>query len=219
MLHPAMRASWLRVPATSDFSWSPDGRYLVFVARPHWEHADAAVILVSVDGRERRVLSRLPADQFAAAWSPHGSRLIYTARVPGDRVVLQEALSTGKGQRVVWRCPARDRLPGVSWPARGPILAAVTTESSAPHRGATTGSLQVVAIQPRTGRARVVARAGKWPNTIAWSHNGRFLAFAASNPGMASAIYRLDLRSGRLKRLTEAPARWPDRLPVGSLAW
>jgi Tol biopolymer transport system component len=188
-------------------SWSPNGQRLLFTSRPEWDRNRAMAILVTADGRRRAVLSREPADTFFAAWSPDGTRLVFSARAPGDSVVLEVARSSGKGRRRLWRCRTGDQLLGVSWPARERVLTAVMAGIAGSQRGRPPVALKVDAIDPRTGKARVLARASEYPRNIAWSHHGRFIAYEASSRNRPSHIHRLDLRSGRVKRLTGAPSR------------
>jgi dipeptidyl aminopeptidase/acylaminoacyl peptidase len=79
--------------------WSPDGREIAFDEK-------SGIYVVNADGTDLR---RIVARGVEPAWSPDGTRLIYTTRVfePGTRSQLWMINADGSHNRVLYRPPTR----------------------------------------------------------------------------------------------------------------
>lgn len=105
-------------------TWSPDGGTIALASHPgdgNW-----AVWTMRRDGSERRQLThpvlRPPAGahgDYPAAWSPDGSRILYSSEVRGDRELFVMN-ADGSGKRRVVRWPGVDSPQG--WLPDGRIV-------------------------------------------------------------------------------------------------
>lgn len=90
-------------------TWSPDGKTIAFASHPG--NGNWAVWTMSRDGSDRRQLThpvlRPPAGAHGddpAAWSPDGSRILYSSEVRGDHeLFVMNADGSGKRRVTHWR--------------------------------------------------------------------------------------------------------------------
>ncbi len=68
-----------------DVDWSPDGQKLVFTSHPVWDatrdSSHAELYLMNTDGTDLQPLTANGYEERAPAWSPDGSRIVYSCRV------------------------------------------------------------------------------------------------------------------------------------------
>ncbi|HUA07508.1 MAG TPA: S9 family peptidase [Solirubrobacteraceae bacterium] len=99
-------------PADKSPSWSPDGRWLVYISAPEGEPEHAHVRLAPLDGGVPTRLGDLPGPVSQFAWSPDSTRLVVVCRVgvPDRR---NGAAAEHNAPRVVRGLAAR--LDGIGW--------------------------------------------------------------------------------------------------------
>ena len=88
-------------------SWSPDGREIAFVSD---ETGVPKINIISIDGRNRRVLKALGSDAVTPDWSSD-NKIVYATRIQGVYTIAVYDLKTGENTRItdepgVWESPA-----------------------------------------------------------------------------------------------------------------
>ncbi|WP_294481456.1 hypothetical protein [uncultured Victivallis sp.] len=87
--------------------WSPDGREIAFVSD---ETGVPKINIISIDGRNRRVLKALGSDAVTPDWSSD-NKIVYATRIQGVYTIAVYDLKTGENTRItdepgVWESPA-----------------------------------------------------------------------------------------------------------------
>lgn len=154
---------------------SPDGRRLAFVrSEPlHLDRPASVVLLDLRSGRERSVRHRGHGAVGEVAWSPDGRRLAFTAEVDPPRFLVGEVPAAGAGRQT--------RRATAATAQESPLARRVLR---ADWRWDETGHIDrwshlfVVDATPGAHSRQVTA--GDWGvATIAWSPDGRRIAFVA----------------------------------------
>jgi len=207
------RTVGLPIPAGNfPLSWDGNGKTLAFLGGDiqGWG-ADQQLFLVEPSGRHLRQLSgNSPWYYDGATLSPDGTKLALLLQLkypdgqePEQLAVLD--IRTGKLTRVAGSSQV-DEIDAASWSPDGKRLVFSAYRQN-PH-----GGLYVVDVATKRLTPLLVHGAGA--RAPAWSPDGRTIAFVWGS-GPASSIGLLDLRSGRVRRLTHggsdvAPAWSPD---------
>ena len=87
--------------------WRPDGREIAFVSD---ETGVPKINIISIDGRNRRVLKALGSDAVTPDWSSD-NKIVYATRIQGVYTIAVYDLKTGENTRItdepgVWESPA-----------------------------------------------------------------------------------------------------------------
>ncbi len=134
--------------------WSPDGRSLAVVS-PGW-------LEIIVPGHHRRLVA---GAVWGIAWSPDGARIALTAQLAGSlRTCLYVVGRDGSGLR---RLTGEVRADSPSWSRTGQIAFA------------TYGGIDAIGADGRH-RETLVHLPGGEAHNLAWSPDGRMLAFSAA---------------------------------------
>jgi TolB protein len=184
-------------------AWSPDGREIVFVrgdsvsttlpARP------GELFVMDVDRREVRVLTRGSRDQHPA-WSPDGRMIAFTrAESPPYAGIWTVAATGGPPRRLTG-------LPGTvdssaAWSPDGSRIAFTRTRPESEYDGRAS-----IFVMDRDGtNVHELIRHRYFTCCtfgLAWSPDGRTIAFETSPSRACVAIALVDVTSGRVRPLT-----------------
>jgi Tol biopolymer transport system component len=152
-------------------TWSPDGRRLAYI-RIDNGHETSELWVVRADGSALHGLSIVHAAA-SPSWSPDGRWIAYV----GDGG-LSEVLADGSGKRLLL---ARNVL-SPTWSPDGSRIAFVEQ-----HAGVASASL----LDVRTGRLRVLEHHRGSPGPLAWSPDGRWLAYTTERPDAGGAFVQI----------------------------
>ena len=185
---------------TAKPKWSPDGRFLAFIATPAGSE-QSQIMLLDRRGGEARPLTSVTGDIGKYAWSPDGKRLAI-AMQQGDAEKLPKPividawqfkddedgyLRAGRARHLYLLDIESQRLEALTtapefnedlpaWSPDGRQIAFIRTKAKGPDQD---GQTDIDVIDARPGEsARKVARAYA-PNTqkLAWSPDGRLIAY------------------------------------------
>ena len=187
--------------------WSPDGRTLAFLSRRGGEEAKARIWLLPVAGGEPSAVSDEKTDVLGFEWAPHGRALAYVAvdrkseqqekdeKVGKDAIAVDQDLrprrlhvldpSSGKAEPLA----SQGSLSAwdFAWAPDGASLVATVSDRNRTDDGYL---LKRLVILPLRGERRELAgNVGKL-GPVAWSHDGRSIAWLggvdASDPAAGS---------------------------------
>jgi Tol biopolymer transport system component len=200
-----MRNEVRRSCCSSDPSWSPDGRRIVFTSRPVANEcsicAPGDLYVIDVDGRNRRRLTETPGDESDPDWSPDGRRIAATAGLgEGPRNVYLYDATTGVGSR----------LSAGFAPAWSPDGSQLALLRDLPGEG-----IEVRLVNPLSGGdGRLLLSStslGRYGNDVAWRPDGKELALATSR-----GVYAVTVPEGRVRSL---PLWYSSLWGAGSVDW
>ncbi|MFM8394585.1 MAG: winged helix-turn-helix domain-containing protein [Acidobacteriota bacterium] len=173
--------------------WSPDGRYFA-VSDTEAESTSTLIYLLAVDGRERRPLTKPPADgrvyDTNPRYSPDGRSILFLRWRSGTASDLFLAdPETGEIRQVTFD---NRTISSHDWSADGREILFVSNRDGAQRlwRMATTG------LTGSPGVPRVFEGLTEQPDQIAVSPVGRTLAFTQRLNNSAIKVERLDGRAG-----------------------
>lgn len=183
-------------------SWSPDGKRIAFASwrtEAEGEERAAHLYVMNADGTgQRRLVAESTGTSGGLAWSPDGSRILFTRQV-GERADLVIAASDGTGERKLTDDDAYDGSAEFSPDGR----------SIAFYSDDGTGADLVVMRVDGSGRRVLVADGNSWYPR--WSRDGAWIVFTA--PAPTSDPEDLDLSavradgSGKPVRILGSPKR------------
>jgi dipeptidyl aminopeptidase/acylaminoacyl peptidase len=228
-IQSGMTRSLVDVAAT-DLRWSPDGKWIAFVAdllQPRTEHRENAdIFIVSTGGGAPRLLTPgTPRFRDTSPdWAPDSRRLVYASEENGfsnlyildTQTDMRRPLATGSVE-----------LLSPYWSPDGTMIAYVRHENS---------SFQVFTVVVQSGYTTRISDSDgtnggyATPNAaprgmLAWAPDGKHLAFTHSDPGHVSDIWvgmsdgprptpLTDSMPMELRR--ESRFTWPDRMSYRS---
>ncbi|GAP66672.1 peptidase [Mizugakiibacter sediminis] len=183
-----------------DTAWSPDGRRLAYVARTEGK---AQIFVRWMDSGATAPITHLTESPHDLRWSPDGKWIAFTMRVPAEETPLAKLPAAPKGAQ--WAEPAKlidrviYRIDGGGY--------------------VDPGYTHVFVVAADGGAARQVTQ-GKhdFRGAPAWTRDGKALIVSANlderweYEPLESDLYRVDVDSGALTRLTDR--KGPDRSPV-----
>jgi uncharacterized protein (TIGR02145 family) len=172
-------------------AFSPDGRWIAFEARigDRWMLGKVAVA-----GGEPTWLMGPEPSSHSASWAPDGTRLVFVGRRGADRR-LYTIRADGSGLAVLAPPLARPSSP--RWAPNGDLIAYVAGESGAQRL--------VVARPDGLGPRAITPATLSLTARIAWSPDGRSLAFVARPAGGKdedpAQLYRIESDGAGLRAI------------------
>jgi Tol biopolymer transport system component/DNA-binding winged helix-turn-helix (wHTH) protein len=197
-----------------NFSWSPDGSQVAYVARTGAGY-NLKTVSVTGQGSTVRTQNTDPKLQLTAPlWSPDGTRIAYLAQpllLPVSKVPRSVMVNDGARDQVILRTEARVRMLG--WTAHGQQLLVGLLN---PETTETLNELQLQLLTPATGQAQTLAQLpAVHLHSPKLSPDGKLLAFSARQND-ADNLWLFSLADRRLKKLT---ANTEPHLHYSGLAW
>jgi Tol biopolymer transport system component len=184
----------------SSAAWSPDGTRLVFSGGEN-----EGLYVVDLRDRRRGTLLRRSLTS-TPAWSPDGKWIAFVRQIGYGPVEVYAVHPDGSGLRRLTGYAPEGRL---AW-SRDGRLAFVGTRGSSE-----VAHLVVVDVRRRLVDVMPPRLGGG--GTVAWSPDGRRIAYAATTGrSEASAIYTVDAEGGGRRRLTPSQPPYDDASPVWS---
>ena len=165
------------------------------------------VFAFDVDGSNVVTIAGEPGAEFDAAWSPDGEWVVYrdsTRGINNDDEIFT-ARADGSDRRNITNNPANDWGP--DWSPDGSTIAFNSDRD---------GRLAGFLMNPDGSNVRRIDE-DMWFEYPSWSPDGTQIAFESAQ-GNSYDIFVLDLASGEITRLTDAPGNdsWPAWSPDGS---
>lgn len=194
----------LEVPgAVNGVGWAPDGtRVAVSVAvDPGTEGGEFRIYVVSADGSEPRRLTEGVSDRFPA-WSPDGSRIVFTRDLSDGEQELFVIQADGTGEVQLTDTNGANLQP--TWSPDGARIAFTSTRDSG-------GNSEIYVMNADGSEPRRITERPGWDAAPDWSSTGR-IAFTSDGP--ESGVYAVDPDDGVSELLL------PDPDPVNLfVAW
>ncbi|GMN02460.1 S9 family peptidase [Erythrobacter sp. MTPC3] len=171
--------------------WSPDGKRLAYISTESGGGAELHVRWM--DSGASANITALPESPGGISWSPDGSQIAFTARIPGKPLVLGSP-------------PPKPE--GAEWGAPIQVIDRVTYRNDGGGY-VKPGTVQLFVVDARGGAPRQLTY-GEYDNggAVEWSPDGGTLYYAANRnedwelEPLAADIYALDLASGSVTALT-----------------
>lgn len=175
---------------------SPDGRFLVYAGGDGFGAPRDIYLRAVGEGAPMR-LTATTVDELAPAWSPDGRRVAFVRSRP-DSPCLIVALPVPRGpERVLGECRT-DASTRLAWTADGEVVFADRARADAVRR--------LRAVRADTGAVRDVTRPGLatlGDSDPVVSPDGRSLVFRRSLGHGVDDLWRVDLRTGAERPITE----------------
>ncbi len=184
-------------------AWSPDGRRLAYISTAEGDRPQLYVRWL--DSGESVRVTGLPDSPSSIAWSPDGRQIAYVMLVPSEAPKLGEAPSRPEG--ATWAEPLQ-QINAVTFRADG--------------EGLIRPGFRHLFVVPADGGAPRQLTRGDFHHDgpIAWSRDSGAVYLSANREPdwerepEQSDLYRVDIASGSLRRLTDRSG--PDGQPVPS---
>lgn len=180
-------------------AWGPGGA----VAYTGYRSGNPDLYLVERAGRPEssvRVLSARPGLNTGAAFSPRGDALALTLAPDGNVDIHLVDARGGEAWARLTSAPGIDSSP--AWSPDGRRIAFVSDRSGGPN---------VFVMEADGSNPRPLPLPGSYNTSPDWSPDGSSIAYQSRGEGGRFSIWRYDLATGLVSRLTAGP--WDDEEP------
>jgi Tol biopolymer transport system component len=176
-------------------TWSPDGFRIAFTR--DLGDGDQEIFLVNADGSAEVQLTDTDGANLQPTWSPDGSRIAFTStRDGGGNSEIYVMNADGSDPRRLTNVPGWDAAP--DWSSTGRIA----YTSDGPESG-------VYVVDPDSGPSQLLlADPDPFNLFVSWSPDGRTLALASRRDDDAPALFKLDVQTRELTRVTGGGLVW-----------
>ena len=183
-----------------DVALSPDGsRVLVSILDPQLGTRDLVLYEVARQVRER--FTTEPSDDYAPVWSPDGNRAAYTSAREGSIEIYERSLTGASPDRTIVSGGSRLGKFAASWSPDGHLA------YIAGGRALARSDIQIVPVNG--GSPRPFLDSPTVETQIRFSHDGRWVAYAANESGMMQ-VYALPFPGpGAKQRVSLDGGSWP----------
>jgi len=170
----------------SGFTYSPDGRWVLYDYPPSEDGPQRDLFLLAADGSREVPLVQSPADDRVLGWAPDGRHVLFLSDRAGTRGAWMIGVAAGRpqGDPVLVK-PDLWRSGPVGFTRDGKLYYTVTTGTS---------GVYIATVDPASGRVAVppalVTRQAAWP---VFSPDGRSLAYIVR--GSSPQPFALRIRS------------------------
>jgi dipeptidyl aminopeptidase/acylaminoacyl peptidase len=190
------------------YAWSPDGTRIAIDHQPDplvESSAHGDISIVDVETRAITPLVTQPGDDGGLAWSPDGRWLVYTSDL-GDttsdyyRNGHLMKIATSGGAPTELAADLDEWKNGAQWTPTG--LYVTAWQKTERH---------VFVVDPNTGRTRPLATTPRNVWNLAFSADGKVVAFTGSTPTTLTEIYRTPVATWRpvaVTAMTDQIATW-----------
>ncbi len=173
-----------RTPA--GIAYSPDGKWIAFSSS---EEGNAEIYVAPVgDLSSRRRLTFSRAIDASPSWSPGGSKLVFTSDRTGTPQLYTISRDGTDLEQLTFEGSWND---SPDWSPLGDAIVFVSRIE---------GRMEIALVRPETGEWTQLTKGGLCENPK-WAPDGRHVVFSRGYRG-ARSLFVLDVRSGRVRRLT-----------------
>jgi TolB protein len=170
-------------------SWAPDGKTIAFTS--FREGTGAHLFAVDLAGGKIRPLVISGDFATGAAWSPDGSRLLFSSS-QNDNTDVYLAQADGSGARRV--TDSRGIDISASWSPDGKRIAFVSERAGTP---------QIYTMAADGSDVRRLTFQGNYNQEPAWSPKGDLIAFSGRDEHRVFDLYTVAVEGGKVTRLTQ----------------
>jgi dipeptidyl aminopeptidase/acylaminoacyl peptidase len=181
------------------YDWSPDGRSIAFGHQRDpliTSGSTADISVIDVATRQVRQLVTTPGGDFFAVWSPDSRSIVYSS-AGGDTTSNYYAnsqlfrISRDGGQPARLAADLDENIGALTWTRAGGLYGLA-------WQGA--ASRRLIAIDPNSGRSRVVPGGPDLIFSVDFAADGRTAAISGSTPTTLGEVYRTTVDANAVQR-------------------
>jgi Tol biopolymer transport system component len=191
-------------------TWSPDGQWVVFGYGAVFnarESNPSQLIMIRVDGSEKRELTSGPLNSGFPSWSPDGKHIVYRVWKEDDRSLQILNLDDGKSTKLT---SGQDNFP--EWSPLGDRIG-FTRDTGG------TNSYEIFTIRPDGTDLKQLTHAPGNDAHCAWSPDGKYIVFSSARLGFRDETPLYDGSPQPYAELFVMNADGSNQRPITSDKW